>query len=93
MDLRKEIAKLCFNWGGKIKPDEVIVTSGCIEAITICLKAVTGYGDTVVIERPTYFGIYQAIESLGLKVLEISSDPETGINLDALQKSVEKSMM
>jgi len=90
IDLRKEIAKLCFNWGGKIKPDEVIITSGCIEAITMCLRAVTNYGDTVAIERPTYFGIYQAIESLGLKVLEISSDPETGISLDSLQKALKK---
>jgi DNA-binding transcriptional MocR family regulator len=74
VELRKQIAKLAFNWGGKIKPDEVIVTCGCLEAIMICLKAVTNYGDTVAIDCPTYFGIYQAIESLGLKVLEIKSD-------------------
>ena len=70
-ELRKQIAKLAFNWGGKIKPDEVIITSGCLEAISICLKAVTRYGDTVAVECPTYFGIYQAIESLGLKVVLI----------------------
>lgn len=90
IELRKEIAKLAFNWGGKIKPDEIIVTSGCLEAITMCLKAVTNYGDTVAVESPTYFGIYQAIESLGLKVIEISSDPVTGIDLNNLQKAIKK---
>ena len=55
IDLRKQIAKLAFNWGGKIKPDEVVVTSGCLEAITICLKAVTNYGDTVAVESPSLF--------------------------------------
>ena len=89
-ELRKQIAKLAFNWGGKIKPDEVIITSGCLDAISTCLKAVTRYGDTVAVESPTYFGIYQAIESLGLKVVEISADPTNGINLDQLQKAIKK---
>ena len=90
VDLRKEVAKLSFNWGGKINPDEVIITSGCLEAIMICLKAVTKFGDTVAVECPTYFGIYQSIESLGLKVVEISSDPTTGVELDSLQKAIKK---
>lgn len=90
LELRRQIAKLAFNWGGKIKPEEVIVTNGCLEAITICLKAVTTYGDTVAVECPSYFGIYQAIESLGLKVVEISSDPITGLELASLEKAVKK---
>ena len=90
IDLRKEIAKLAFNWGGKVKPGEVIITSGCLEAITLCLKAVTRHGDTVAVECPTYFGIYQAIENLGLKVVEIASDPVTGLDLSSLQKAIKK---
>ncbi len=90
VDLRKQIAKLAFNWGGKVKPDELIVTSGCLEAITLCLRAVTIPGDTVAVECPTYFGIYQAIESLGLKVIEIPADPVTGVDLDHLQKAIKK---
>ena len=89
-ELRKQIAKLAFNWGGKVKPDDVIITSGCLDAISTCLKAVTRYGDTVAVESPTYFGIYQAIESLGLKVVEIPADATTGINLDQLQKAIKK---
>ncbi|MEP7236530.1 MAG: PLP-dependent aminotransferase family protein [Ferruginibacter sp.] len=90
VELRKQITKLAFNWGGNIKTDDVIVTSGCLEAISLCLKAVTKYGDTVAVESPTYFGIYQAIESLGLKVVEISTDPLLGIDLDHLQKSIKQ---
>ncbi len=87
-ELRKQIAKLSFNWGGKVKPDEVVVTSGCLEAVTLCLKAVTKYGDTVAVECPTYFGIFQAIENMGLKVVEISSDPVNGADLDSFEKAV-----
>ena len=90
IELRKQIAKLSFNWGGKIKYDDIVVTSGCLEAITICLKAVTKQGDTVAVECPTYFGIYQAIEGLGLKVVEIASDSATGMNLENFQKAIKK---
>ena len=90
LELRKQIAKLAFNWGGKIKPDDIVVTSGCLEAITFCLRAVTKPGDTIAVECPLYFGFYQAIESLGLKAVEISSDPVTGIDLDCFQKAIKK---
>lgn len=89
-ELRKQVAKLSFNWGGKIKPDEVVITSGCLEAITLCLRAVTSFGDTVAVESPCYFGIYQAIESLGLKVVEVSSDAVNGVALDCLEKAISK---
>ena len=87
-DLRKQIAKLAFNWGGRITPDEVVVTTGCMEALVMCLRAVTKSGDTVVVEKPAYFGIYQAMESLGLKVVEIFTDPETGPDLNMLEKTL-----
>jgi DNA-binding transcriptional MocR family regulator len=89
LELRKQIAKLAFNWGGKVQPEEVIVTTGCLEAITICLRAVTNPGDTVAVECPTYFGIYQAAETLGLKVVEVTSCSVNGIELDCLEKAIE----
>jgi len=90
VELRKQIAKLSFNWGGKIKDDDVIVTGGCLEAITMCLKAVTKPGDTVAVESPNYFGIFQAIESLGLKVVEIASCFIDGVELDCLEEAIKK---
>jgi DNA-binding transcriptional MocR family regulator len=89
-ELRKQIAKLSFNWGGTVTADDVIVTAGCMEALAISLKAVTSPGDTVAIESPTYFGIYQLMQSQGLKVVEIPMDPETGIDLDSLETVIDK---
>lgn len=90
VELRKQITRLAFNWGGKLKPDDIIVTSGCLEAITVCLRAVTKPGDTVAVECPVYFGIFQAVESLGLRAVSISSDPVTGMDLDCLNKAIKK---
>jgi len=90
VELRKQIAKLAFNWGGKIKPDDIVITNGCLEAITMCLRAVTQPGDTVAVESPNYFGIFQSIENMGLKVVEISSCFIVGMELDCLKKAIKK---
>lgn len=90
VELRTQIARLAFNWGGKVKADDVLITGGCLEAITLCIKSVTKPGDTVAVESPNYFGIFQAIESMGLKVVEISSCPVNGLDLDCLQKAIKK---
>jgi len=92
-ELRKKIAKLAFNWGGKVTPDEVVVTGGCLEAINLCIKAITQPGDTVAVESPNYFGIFQSLESMGLKVVEIASSPVTGLDLDCLQQVLKKTQI
>ncbi len=89
-ELRKQVARLAFNWGGKVKADEVIITNGCLEAITVCLRAVTNHGDTVAVESPNYFGVYQAIENLGLKVVEIASSPVTGFDINSFREALKK---
>jgi len=88
--LRKQIAKYCFSWGGNINEDDVVTTQGCMEALVFCLKAVTEPGDTVAIENPTYFGIFNVMKSLGLKVLEIPLNPVTGLDLEYLETAIEK---
>lgn len=88
VDLRKQIARLSFNWGGALSENDIVVTAGCMEALSLCLKAVTKPGDAVAIESPTYFGIFQAMESLGLKVVEVPTDPATGVDLDYLEHAI-----
>ncbi len=86
--LRRQIARRMINAGVNVSPDEVIVTTGCQEAVNLCLRAVTKPGDTVVVESPSYFGTLKAIESLGLKALEIPTDAEDGISLTALELAI-----
>ncbi len=83
--LREQIAKKCFDWGGNINPQDIIVTNGCMEALCLSLKALTKPGDTVAVESPTYFGVLQAIESMGLKTLELPTHPQTGIVIDDIE--------
>jgi DNA-binding transcriptional MocR family regulator len=88
-DLRRLIAKRSFDWGGHLHHDDVMITFGCMEALNLCLRAVAKPGDTIAIESPTYYGILQSIESLGMKALEIATHHETGVDLDDLSKALE----
>jgi DNA-binding transcriptional MocR family regulator len=60
-----------------------------MEAINLCLRAVTQPGDTVALESPTYYGFLQILQVLGLRALEIPTDPRSGISLDALQVALD----
>ncbi len=86
--LRRQIARRMINAGVVVSPDDIVITTGCQEAMTLCLRAVTQPGDTVVVESPSYFGTLQTIETLGLKALEIPTDAENGISLSALELAV-----
>jgi DNA-binding transcriptional MocR family regulator len=89
IDLRKQTAKNAFNWGGQITGDDVVTTQGCMEALVFCLRAITKPGDTVAIESPTYFGIFNVMLSLDLNVLEIPVHPDTGIDIDYLAQAMD----
>ena len=90
LSLRTQIARRAMEGGCTLSPDEIVTTCGGLEALNLCLRAVTKPGDTVAIESPTYFGILQCIESLGLKALEIPTHPRDGVSLDALQYALEQ---
>ena len=90
LHLRKQIARLAVNSGCNLHPDEIIITSGCQEALMCSLRAVTEPGDIVAIDSPSFYGSTQAIKSLGLKALEIPTHPETGISIEALELALEQ---
>jgi len=88
--LRVQIAQKTLKANAAVSPDEIITTAGCIEAVDLCLRAVCKPGDTVAIESPTYFGILQSMESMGLNALEIPTHPSEGIHIDTLMFAVEQ---
>jgi DNA-binding transcriptional MocR family regulator len=82
--LRVQVARRAMEAGCTLAPEDIITTVGATEALNLCLRAVTKPGDIVAIESPTFFGILQIIESLGLRVCEIPTNPREGICLEEL---------
>nr|CRH06469.1 putative transcriptional regulator, GntR family/aminotransferase, classes I and II family protein [Candidatus Magnetococcus massalia] len=78
-------------WGFLEPPgmDTFIMTNGGMEAISLCLRAITRPGDAVVVESPTFYGFLQSIEQLGLYAVEVPMDPERGMDPADLERALE----
>ncbi|MDP9877231.1 DNA-binding transcriptional MocR family regulator [Variovorax boronicumulans] len=85
---RQVVAQRNLRVGMTVAPDDVLVTNGCIEALNLALRAIAKPGDTVAVESPTFYGLLQVLESLGLRGLEIPTSPQTGISLEALDLAI-----
>ncbi len=88
--LRRQLAKRSISWQCPMSPDDFIVTNGAAEALCLCLRATTKPGDTVAIEAPIWFGIFQLVEDLGLRAVGIPLHPKTGMDLEALESILKR---
>jgi DNA-binding transcriptional MocR family regulator len=86
--LREEIARRAARLGQAVSPDDIVVTSGCTEALMLALSSVSKPGDTIAVESPTYFGVFNALEALQLKALELPTDATTGVDIAALERAL-----
>jgi DNA-binding transcriptional MocR family regulator len=84
-ELRRQIARRSLVSGCSLSPDDILITSGCSESVSLCLRAVCDPGDVVAIESPICFDALQTLEAVGLQALEIPTHPRDGISLDALR--------
>ena len=87
-ELRKQIALRGADLGCSISPREVLTTVGATEALAVALNTVARPGDVIAVESPTYFHILQLIERLGMLALEVRTDPDTGMDLEALGQAL-----
>jgi DNA-binding transcriptional MocR family regulator len=90
LKLRNNIARLTYTWNGNLSGEDIVTTAGAMNAISFGLMALTQKDDTIAVESPVYFGILQLAKNLGLKVIELSTHPVTGVELDALKKVLPK---
>ena len=87
-DLRSKIAARAAQWGARFGADDLIITAGATQALRLALRAVCQPGDVVAVEQPAYFGTLLLLEDLGLKALEIPTDPAEGLLLEPLADAI-----
>lgn len=88
IELRRQIARDSGRFGCVLDPEEIVTASGGMEALNLCLRAVARPGDAIAIESPTYFGILQMVESLGMRAVELPTDPVEGVALADVELAV-----
>jgi len=87
--LREQISRISAYSEANLSPDEIIITNGSQEANFLAFSVICKPGDMVVFESPTHFRLLQMAEHMGLKITEIPSSPDEGMNLDVLRYILE----
>ena len=90
LEFRRQIARRSLDWGCALNADDIVGTIGCMEAINLSLRAVAKPGDSIAVESPTFFGVLQIIESLGMKAVEVGTYPRQGMCLDELAAALRR---
>jgi len=71
--------------GTRPADDELLITSGGIEALELIGKSFLDPGDVVVVEAPTYLGAIQSFRSFEAELVPVSVD-ENGLDVAALEQ-------
>ncbi len=74
--------------GRRPSSDEIMITSGCVEAVELLGKALLDVGDAVIVEGPTYMGATMSLQNFGVEVLEVAMDSD-GVQTDLLRQAME----
>jgi DNA-binding transcriptional MocR family regulator len=82
--LRTALCRHFAEDGLLLSPEALLITNGCMPALSLALLATTSPGDTVAVPAPCYSGHLQLLASLGRKVLEIPCDAH-GLDLARLE--------
>lgn len=57
--LKEEIARRAVSYGCHITPETLLITNGCIEALSLALRATLSPGDAVAVESPVTLYCYR----------------------------------
>ncbi|WP_020677640.1 PLP-dependent aminotransferase family protein [Geopsychrobacter electrodiphilus] len=89
LDLRRLIALRSLEAGISVTPDEILITNGAMEGLSLALRALTKPGDNVLIQSPSYFCLLQLLENCGLRAIEIPSST-SGVEPQDLRRAIER---
>lgn len=83
--LRQQIAKLLIQLGLDVSPDNLIITNGSKQGLSLVMNYYLQAGDWVITESPTYYGTLEIIENIGAKIIGIPMQG-SGMNLELLEQ-------
>lgn len=78
--------------GVETELDEILITNGCQQALDLLRRSLTEPGDAVACENPTYYGLWQAYDASGIRLIGIPVGPE-GMDLEYLRAVLEQNKL
>lgn len=83
--LRYQIAALLGERGIDASPEDLVITSGSTQGLSLLIQALTQPGDKVLVEEPAYFGLLALLHTRNIQPLAVPVD-ENGPDLETLRQ-------
>ena len=89
--LKRELISLFRSEGLNVKPEQLLITDGCQQAIDLVCRAFLRPGDSVALENPSYPGAIAILAGARVRPLAVGVDPDgtrtghLGLDIDALE--------
>jgi len=81
--LRQQVRKRLALLGIQVQPEQILATQGASQALDLLVRTLLKPGDTVLVERPGYYNLYNLLRLHGVRMLEVPRTAE-GPDLDVL---------
>ncbi len=80
--LRAKIAERLARRGISITPEEMVITTGCTQALHGMIRLLAQPGEVVACEAPAYYATLEMLGDTGIRVLPIPVRDSQGVDLD-----------
>ena len=89
MPLRVIIAHILGSQGLQIRPENVLITAGSQQALSLVTQLLLKPGDVILVESPTYSGALDLFRALGFHVVGVPLDRQ-GMQVEVLEKLLQQ---
>lgn len=86
--MKSHIVRLMADRGVVCDESQVFITAGAQQGMNLLARLLLDAGGRVVTEEVCYTGFLQVVEPYGPELLTVPTDPETGMDLDALEETL-----
>lgn len=88
--LRRKIAERFARRGILVTPEEMVITTGCTQALHGMIRLLAKSGDIVACEAPAYYATLEMLGDTGIRVLPIPVRNAHGVDLDLVSTLFER---
>jgi DNA-binding transcriptional MocR family regulator len=74
--LRQAIASYYIKAGLATRPEQILVTTGAQQGISLCAGLYLQRGDSALVEDPTYFGVLDAFRAAGARIAGLAMEAQ-----------------
>lgn len=87
--LRSTIAHVLASQGLQARPENILITAGSQQALSLVSQLLLKSGDTILVESPTYSGALELFRAIGFTIVGIPMDRQ-GMQVEGLEKLLQQ---